>query len=360
MRELAELCIKIYETGKWPEDFTKVVMIPIQKKPHAVECTDYRTISLISHASKILLKILTKRIESKANLILSDTQFGFRRGCGTREAIGVMRALCERNLEFGNDLFICFVDFEKAFDRVDWVMMLDILKSIRVDWRDRRLIRNLYMQQKAVVKVMQEYSEESDIGRGVIQGCCMSPLLFSLYAEAMMMEAMEGVEEEIDQGIDAKMEMEDIASLEEGIRVGSRLLRDVRFADDQAMVASTERGLQNIMDRLNKTAQRYGMKINIKKTKVMRVSRKGGGKVSINIEGGNIEQVHSFKYLGSTLTEDGRCETEVKIRTALAKEAFSKRKELLTKNFSKRARKKLEKTLVWTTVRYCKELKPGH
>src|SRR5213080_4027629 len=97
------------------------------------------------------------------------------------------------------------------------------------------------MQQKAVVKVMQEYSEESDIGRGVRQGCCMFPLLFSLYAEAMMMEAMEGIEEEIEQCIDAKMEMEDIASLEEGIRVGSGLLRDVRFADDQAMVASTER-----------------------------------------------------------------------------------------------------------------------
>ena len=313
MERLSDLCKRIYETGIWPEDFTRAVMIPIPKKVHAVECSDYRTISLITHASKILLKILTKRLESKAGMIISGTQFGFRKGCGTREAIGVMRTLCERSLEHGNDIFICFVDFEKAFDRVDWVKMLQILKSIGVDWRDRRLIINLYMQQKSVVKVMQEYSQESDIGRGVRQGCCMSPLLFNLYAEAMMTDAMDEVEE--------------------GIKVGGKLLKDVRFADDQGMIAGTERGLQKIMDSLNTTAEQYGMKINIKKTKVMRVSRNGGEVVNIVINGRRVEQVKSFKYLGSTMTEDGRCETEIKVRIALAKEAFSKRNELLTKHF---------------------------
>ena len=83
-----------------------------------------------------------------------------------------MRTLCERSLEHGNDVFICFVDYEKAFDRVDWVKLLGILKEIDVDWRDRRLIVNLYMQQRAVVKVLQEHSEESEFGRGVRQGCC--------------------------------------------------------------------------------------------------------------------------------------------------------------------------------------------
>lgn len=332
LEKLAELCVEIYETGNWPEDFTKVVMIPIPKKANAVECADYRTISLISHASKILLKILTKRLENKAEMLVSKTQFGFRKGCGTREAIGAMRTLCERSLEHGNDVFICFVDYEKAFDRVDWVKMLDILKEINVDWRDRRLIMNLYMQQKAVVKVLQEYSEESDLGRGVRQGCCMSPLLFNIYAEAMMIEAMEG--------------------LEEGIKVGGKLLQDIRFADDQGMVASSESGLQKIMDRLSATAEEYGMKINIKKTKVMKVSKSEEGRVSIVIDGKEIEQVRSFKYLGSTMTEDGRCETEIKIRIALAKDAFSKRKELLTKRFSRKVKKKIIKTLVWTTLLY--------
>src|SRR6476469_4102957 len=94
-------------------DFTRVVMIPLQKKMNAGECSDHRTISLISHASKILLKILTNRIEAKARDFIGGNQFGFRKGCGTRDAIGVMRMICERSLEFGNIVYICFVDFEK-------------------------------------------------------------------------------------------------------------------------------------------------------------------------------------------------------------------------------------------------------
>jgi len=275
------------------------------------------------------------RLESKTEMFIGKTQFGFRKGCGTRKAISVMRTLCERSLEHDNDVFICFVDFEKAFDRVDWLKMLNILKELGVDWRDRRLIMNLYLHQKAVIKVMQDYSEECEIGRGVRQGCCMSPLLFTVYAEAMINEAMEGIDE--------------------GIKVGGKLLKDVRFADDQGMVASSESGLQKIMDSLHETAERYGMKINIKKTKVMRVSRKGGRKVSIKIEGNQIEQVQNFKYLGSNMSEEGRCETEVKIRIAMAKEAFSKRKELFTRNVKKGIKKKLVKTLVWTTLLYGSE-----
>ena len=120
--------------GKWPDDFTKTVMIPLPKKNNAIKCEDYRTISLISHASKIMLKILTKRLEAKVNHLIGRNQFGFRKGCGTRDAIGVMRTLCERSLEHGNEVYICFVDFEKAFDTVDRVKMFKILNNLHVDW----------------------------------------------------------------------------------------------------------------------------------------------------------------------------------------------------------------------------------
>src|SRR4029077_425302 len=118
------------------------------------------------------------------------------------------------------------------------------------------------------------------------------------------------------------------------------------------MVADTERGFQRIMDNLNSTAERYGMKINIKKTKVMKVSKNVGGELNITINGNRIEQVSCFKYLGTTMTEDGRCEIEIKTRIALAKEAFNNRKELLTKRFSKVVKEKIVKTLVWTTLLY--------
>ena len=95
-----------------------------------------------------------------------------------------------------------------------------------------------------------------------------------------------------------------------------------------------------IMDKLNATAENFEMKINTKETKVMKVSRNVGEEINIMINGSRIEQVKSFKYFGSTMTEDGRCETDIKVRIALAKEAFSKRGELLTSHFVKRSRKR--------------------
>jgi len=133
-----------------------------------------------------LLKILTQSLENKAESYINDSQFGFRKEVGTRDAIGVTRMLCERSLDVGQDVYVCFVDFEKAFDRVDWVKMMEILRIIGVDWRDRRLIMELYMSHEIMVRLNGEHTEETLIGRGVRQGCLMSPILFCLYAETMM------------------------------------------------------------------------------------------------------------------------------------------------------------------------------
>src|SRR6267154_2350861 len=135
-----------------------------------------------------MLKVLTKRIEAKAKHLLGRSQFGFRKGCGTRDAVGVMRTLCERSLEHGNEVYICFVDFEKAFDRVNWVKMFEIMKSLHIDWRDRRLLQDLYMRQEAVVRVRGEDSDPGVIGRGVSPRSPISPLPFSISAEGMISE----------------------------------------------------------------------------------------------------------------------------------------------------------------------------
>src|SRR6476619_6369146 len=104
------------------------------------------------------------------------------------------------------------------------------------------MISELYMNQEAVVRIAGGESDSGIIGKGVRQGCSLSPLLFSIYAKMMMKEALENVEE--------------------GIRVGGELIKDVKYADDQA--ANTEAELQSLMDSLNRTAKHYDMKINIK------------------------------------------------------------------------------------------------
>src|SRR5215467_9170 len=92
MKELTEICREIYRVGVWPEDLTEIVLVPIKKKTNAVVCEDHWTISLVAHASKIVLKVLINRIEAKAKDFISNNQFGFRKGVGTRDAVGVRAA----------------------------------------------------------------------------------------------------------------------------------------------------------------------------------------------------------------------------------------------------------------------------
>ena len=118
---LLKLCERIFKERIWPEDFTKAVLIALPKKMNPTACEDHRSISLIPHTSKIMLRILAKRLEGKGIDFISKTRFGFKKGCGTREAIGVMRMLCEKVLDHGKEVFICFVEYEKAFYGVNWV-----------------------------------------------------------------------------------------------------------------------------------------------------------------------------------------------------------------------------------------------
>src|SRR6478609_6472021 len=114
---------------------------------------------------------------------------------------------------------------------MNWEKMMKVLQSIGLDWRVRRMISELYMNQEAVVRIAGGESDSGMIGRGVRQGCPLSPLLFSIYVEMMMKEALENVEE--------------------GVRVGAELVKDVKYVDEQGMVANTEAGLQSFMDSLN-------------------------------------------------------------------------------------------------------------
>ncbi|KAG1662043.1 Protein pellino [Nymphon striatum] len=129
----------------------------------------------------------------------------------------------------------------------------------------------------------------------------------------------------------------------------------VRFADDTALVASSESDLQMMMDKLNAIVELYGMRINEKKTKVMKITRYQYEVINITLKGCKLEQVRQYKYLGSILDDEGKCTKDVKARIAMAKQAFMKRKELLIKNISLHLKKRLVKSLIWSVALYGSE-----
>ena len=171
----------------------KVSFIPILKKGKAKECSNYHTIALISHTSKVILKILQARLQQYVNREFADVQAGFRKGRGTRDQIANIRWIIEKAREFQNNIYFCFIDYAKAFDCVDHNKLWEIVKEMGISDNLTCLLRNLYAGQEATVRTGHGTRDWFQIGKGVLQGCILSPCLFNLYAEYIMRNA--GLEE---------------------------------------------------------------------------------------------------------------------------------------------------------------------
>jgi hypothetical protein len=124
LKIMTKLINTIYETGRWPKDFTEVTIIALKKKPQATKCSYHRTISLVAHTAKIVAKILRRRFKKKIADVLGEDQFGFRRDKGTRDATGMLRIISELNFEVDEELSVCFIDWQKASDRVNWTKLM--------------------------------------------------------------------------------------------------------------------------------------------------------------------------------------------------------------------------------------------
>ena len=172
----------MWKTQQWPQDWKRSIFIPISKKCNPKECSNYRTIALISHASKVMLKILQARLQQYMNRELPDVQAGFRKGRGTRDQIANIRWIIKKAREFQKNIYFHLIDYAKAFDCVDHNKLWEILKEMGIRGRLTCLLRNLYAGKEATVRAGHG-TDWFQIGKGVHQGCILSPCLFNLYAE---------------------------------------------------------------------------------------------------------------------------------------------------------------------------------
>lgn len=332
---ITELMNKIYETGQIPEDFLESIFIPLPKIQKATKCSDFRTISLIPHISKILMNIIKSRITPIIDRVLDETQFGFRKGRGTREAIFALRIISERMVEKKKKLYLCFIDYTKAFDRVNHVKLVEIMEKVGIPPHERRLIINIYWGQTARVRTKGSNETNSiEIKRGVRQGCILSPVLFNLYSEHIIKEALQDIT---------------------GININGQNLTNLRFADDTVLLANTQKDLQKMVQQMCMVCKRYGMELNARKTKVMTINKiktNEDQQLVIFAENEALERVEQYKYLGTWITDDGRCISEIKRRIAIAKDDFWKCKEFLRANLNIALKKKLLQTYIFSIVGY--------
>ena len=140
------------KTQQWPQDWKRSVFIPIPKKGNAKKCSNYRTIACISHASKVMFKILQTRLQQYVNHELPDVQAGFRKGRGTRDPIANIRWIIEKAREFQKNIYFCFTDYAKAFDCVDHNKLWKILQEMGIPDHFTFLLRNLFAGQETIVR----------------------------------------------------------------------------------------------------------------------------------------------------------------------------------------------------------------
>ena len=135
------------------------VFIPIPKKGNAKECSNYHTIALISHANKVMLKILQAKLQKYVNHELPEVQAGFRKGRGTIDQIANIRWIIKKAREFQKNINFCFIDYAKGFDCVDYNKVWKILKEMGIPDHLMFLLRNLYAGQEATVRTEHETTD---------------------------------------------------------------------------------------------------------------------------------------------------------------------------------------------------------
>ena len=164
-------------------------MVSFHSNPKEMQCQrmfKLPHIALISHASKVMITILQARLQQYVNRELPDVQAGFRKGRGTRDQIANICWIIEKVREFQKNIYFCFIDYAKAFDCVDHNKLWKILKEMGIPDHLTCLLRNLYAGQEETVKTGHGTTDWFQIGKGVHQGCILSPCLFNLYAEFIM------------------------------------------------------------------------------------------------------------------------------------------------------------------------------
>ena len=205
------------------------------------------------------------------NRELPDVQAGFRKGRGTRDQIANIRWIMEKARQFQKNIYFCFIDYAKAFDCVDHNKLWKILKEMGIPDHLSCLLRNLYAGQEATVRTGHGTTDWFQIGKGVCQGCILSPCLLNFYAEYIMRNA--GLEE-----------------TQAGIKIAGRNISNLRYADDTTLMAESEEQLKSLLMKVKGESEKVSLNLNIQKTKIMT----HGPITSWQIDGETMETVTDY------------------------------------------------------------------
>jgi len=312
-----ELIDTIWSLEKVPCKWKRGLIIKIPKKGNLRECKNWRGVTLLPVVRKILGRIVIDCIHMGIDHRLCKEQAGFRSCKGTTEQIFI---------------YINFVVFERAFDSVHRNSLWMIMNQYGIPQKINNVVKALYDGFECAVVEEEATSEWFELMTGVKQGCRMSGFLFLFIIDWVMRHTVK------EEGTGLRWKF-------------TSKLEDLDFADDVALISSTQGHMQLKTNRLVENAERTGLRVNVGKCKVMRVNARNNEAITAN--GLALEDVEKFIYLGATVCKQGGREEGIKARLGKAREAFVKLNRVWnSSSVSRETKIRLYKTLVKPVLMY--------
>ena len=286
---LCDIFNAILDSGYFPECWTKGLIIPLHKKGSTNDVNNYRGITLVSCLSKIFTTVLNTRIVSycEQSNVLSDAQFGFRKGRSTVDAQFVLLNLIQKFLNENKRLYCVFVDFKKAFDCVNRNALWLKMSNCGIRGKVLRIVKDMYENVKSSVKVLNTYSSFFEYAIGLRQGEVMSPILFSLFLE------------------DLELFLQNDET--SGLSIDDIVLILLLFADDMIILGDSPDDVNKSLQLLENYCDKWSLEVNTLKTKAMVFRKRGDVRPNeIFVYKGNVlDVVNDFNYLGTIFNYTG-------------------------------------------------------
>ncbi|KAK3549179.1 hypothetical protein QTP70_033971 [Hemibagrus guttatus] len=301
------LCNIAWRSGTVPLDWATGVVGPLFKKGDRRVCSNYRGITLLSLPGKVYSRVLERRV----------------------------RPVLEGSWEFAQPVHMCFVDLEKAFDRVPRGILWEVLWEYGVGGPLLRAVRSLYNWSRSLVRIASCRSDLFPVHVGLRQGCPLSPVLFIVFMDRISRRS---------QGL-------------EGVQFGNHRISSLIFADDVVLLASSSLDLQHALERFAAECEAAGMRVSTSKSEAMVLDQK---KVACTLQVGGevIPQVEEFKYLGVLFMSEGRMDREIdrRIGAAAAVMRSMYRTVVVKKELSRKAKLSIYQSIYVPTLTYGHEL----
>ncbi len=278
---IVDLFNKLYNNGYFPEQWTTGVIVPIFKKGDRAQPENYRGITLTSTLSKLFTYTLNQRMLqwSEENNVSTQSQFAYKPGYSTLDATFVLHSIIAQTM-IKSDIFCAFIDFSKAFDKVERSILYDKLVLCGLSHNMLRMIINMYSKIRSKVKTSAGISDTFLLQNGLMQGECLSPTLFSLYIN------------------DIVNCIDNIDTM--GIYMGTTKVSVLKYADDLVLIAKSSDGLQQGLEELNRFCNANRLTVNTDKSNLMCFTQKRKDIIlpSLYYDTTSLNWVTQFKYLG--------------------------------------------------------------